>query len=270
MDHGRIPEKKASGYRISECAEHEKNREILKRKTDQIEKLIHGCSMQAGVSNRYWLALIAVSITVFTIYGNPEKTDKVTLPFNLGEVNAVWFYIICTVILSGITIAYVTTHLQVTMLKDNLRKMCGQLAELEKKHPIPAEEIDSPVAGEMITSCIAPNTNKVSTIPDHIFSEYRKDGSYRCPIPKAILYVVLKSVSALFSYGIPGFALWLCAMGLPKELNVWGALLCFVALVAGLAMLVQVRSDFLWTYRAIAGWCGKYKKYRKRHNPANR
>ncbi len=261
MNDGKTPDKKTPGGKVTECAEHEKNREILKRKAEQIEKLVHGCSMQAGVSNRYWLALIAVSITVFTIYGNPCQTDQVTLPFNLGNVNADWFYVICTVILSGITIAYVTAHLQVTMLKDNLRAMCRQLAELEKRHPIPAEEIDSPVAGEMITSCIAPNTNKVSTIPDHLFSEYRKDRNYRWPVPRVILYALLKLVSALFSYGVPIFALWLCAKGLTKEVGMWIVPLYLIAAVAGFAMLVQVRSDFLWTRRAIVGWCRRYKKY---------
>jgi hypothetical protein len=125
---------------------------------------------------------------------------------------------------------------------------------MEEDGDIPHAERESAITGEMIASCIVPNMNKVSSIPEYLF---RRHGIKR-PIP----YVTLKVVSWFFTYGIPLWALGLCANGLRinvmlrTEWPVWlrivlVAALLAVALIAFACMFVQLLSDVEWTRKMI-------------------
>jgi len=76
-----------------------------------VKELATAVSTQAQVANRMWLALMTVAL--FAVLPHvPTKSGNLSLPFSLGEVNAMWFHRVVFAILVVLAVAFASAHAQ--------------------------------------------------------------------------------------------------------------------------------------------------------------
>ncbi|MCD7969451.1 MAG: hypothetical protein LUF87_03775 [Alistipes sp.] len=237
----------------------------------KIRDLASGSSVQAKAANQYWLALIIVSVGALfpvTDLSQPRcGTTMFKLPFGLGTVEDRMFYIVCIVILAGLCVAYVNAHLEVTRIK---YKIDEQKRKLCQKPCKPGQEPDMECIGAYLDSAIVPNFNRVSAIPAFLFPGEKageiigtsKIRARRFLISKSVVYFLLKFVSWVFTYGIPGFAIGACVRaGWTLFDKGWLIMATSAAAIGILSLGVMLGVDLMWTVKGISRW---WKPYRER------
>ncbi len=235
--------------------------DTIDRYSQTIRDAAAGCSVQARSANMYWMALIVASASSLTLTGagSGRAGQLVRLPFELGEVTSSVFYAICLVIISGIAIAYCTAHVEVTRGKEWIKTLVAELEMQEERDGIPPDGRESRYMERVHSLSVVANLNKVSSIPQYLFGD--RTGRQASSMNDAI-YLVLKTVSWVFTYGIPVIALvhcmvMMCRQGFvifnsPAGNIISGIMLSFVSAVASGCLVLLIAVDILWTGRRIA------------------
>ena len=170
-----------------------------------IDKLAEGYSNLAKNANKFWLALIIVSITA--IFPKTIDNKKILLPFLLGEVNNSDFYVICLFLICILTIVFASSLLQAT----SSRKLIQ--VEIDK---LPKDDrfVSYTHVQDYVDTILFPTYYRVAPIiqfmqgKNHFF-ERGKNEKIKEVIPR-LCYIVLKSFSVILIHSVPTVSFFIC------------------------------------------------------------
>jgi len=170
-----------------------------------IDKLAEGYSNLAKNANRFWIALIIVSITA--IFPNSSDNKIIVLPFSLGEVNNSDFYVICLFLICILTIAYASSLLQTTSTRKLIQIEIEKLSQNDRF-------ISNTHIQDYLDAILFPTYYRVAPIIQFIqgknhFLEKGNNETKKAVIPR-LCYIVLKFFSVFLIHGVPTVSFFMC------------------------------------------------------------
>ena len=171
--------------------------------TEIIKNLAEGHSKQAKGANQYWLALITVSIIIWT---GKKEDGLIELPFSLGTATPIDFYFISIVLLSGLTIAFVSSMIQAIRTRMLIQKVLDEIPNSEK-YKLGFHMQD------YLDSLLGATYNRVAPISQFILGKNQflpnpnlktsKKPPLFFRIVGILLYICLRVLTYFFIYAIP-------------------------------------------------------------------
>ena len=170
---------------------------------EELKLLTQVASTQATYSNRVWLTLAIISIVAIIA---PQSTEnKIKLPFEIGEIDVTWFYLISTMLIAVLLIAFCSAQSQmIRTQKLSIRKLKSlKENQINKYITHPRDLYDSTVQLSML---------RVAPIAQIFKGKYQfYPEASKCPkwrvITSIILYIYLKVLGFIIFYFLPIMAL---------------------------------------------------------------
>jgi hypothetical protein len=235
---------------------------IVPEKSDYrsiVKELAGAVSVQARIANRAWLALMSVAFFAVLPH-KPEKSGNLSLPFNLGEVNPVWFHAIVFSILVVLAIAFASAHAQ--------QMRAQKLAQVAVDSLVASHSREDHVhPRELFDMLRTPSFNRVAPLAQLLRGKYQfYETGRHCPtwllLGTNAFYALLKLTSLLVYFGLPFWAMWQAYANVliaKSDFITWGAraggLLSGSALILVLVAEIWYASGILkhlWTPRTNA------------------
>ena len=168
-----------------------------------VKDLANACSTQVRVTNRYWLALLGVTLVVVFPRDLPDGLTK--LPFDLAVVPTSIFGLLGLIMVATITIAFCTAHAQVMRALD----IANTIIRRTYKVPSAMAHDDSK---ELFDALCEPSIARVAPLAQIARGKYQFfSGRDDCPIwlmrLTAAYHIMLKSCSILVYWGVPALAM---------------------------------------------------------------
>jgi hypothetical protein len=186
-----------------------------------VKELASAASTQTQVSNRSWLALIAVSVIAVL----PRvQGSEFTLPLGLGPVSASWFHFVMFSLLVVLSIAFAAAHAQQVraqrLANYALTELGDQPLNELKIHP-----------RDLFDALRIPSVNRIAPIAqllqgmDAFYGSETRPPNWRRRT-SVVYYLALKTASWLVYFGFPLLALWLSFSRIPwQDWRYWGLFL---------------------------------------------
>jgi hypothetical protein len=179
-----------------------------------VADLAGAVSTQAKVANRAWLALITAALfAVLPRAGNAN----VSLPWNIGEVDATWFHTIAFFMLVVLAIFFAAAHAQQIRAQKLTQNVVTALVKRQ-------ESDDLINLRELYDMLRIPSLNRVAPLAQLLRGRYQFYASAsRCPewlrIFSVSYYGAVKLVSFVVFFVLPIWAVWrayslVCVTGL--------------------------------------------------------
>lgn len=218
------------------------------RNHDLVKELASAVSTQAQFANRMWLALMTVAF--FAVLPRvPASSGNLSLPFSLGEVNAMWFHLIVFSILVVLAIAFASAHAQhiraQSLAQDSLSAMFSMSGHI---HP-----------REFFDMMRLPSFNRIAPLAQLLRGKYQYYKTARdCPAwlrrLTVVAYVPLKLASLAVYFSLPFWAIWHAYTNVLSVQSAYfvvlsariGALLAGFALLAVLVAEMVSASKIVW------------------------
>lgn len=171
-----------------------------------VKELATAVSTQAPVSNRVWLTLMTVALVALIPRPNAAQGTSLSLPFGLGAAEPKSFYFVLFAGLVALTIGFAGAHAQQVRAQKLAQRAIDSLAEGSQQvmgiHP-----------RDLFDMLREPSVNRVAALSQLLRGKYQFYGdNLQCPVWLRLLstmyYRVLKSVSLVVYFGLPGAALW--------------------------------------------------------------
>lgn len=217
---------------------------------DVVKDLAEAFSGQSKLSNRLWIALIAVTIFIIlpVPLSNSGKSDR-ELPFGFGHVETNDFDLIALVILAVLTIAFCQAHAQAIRAYRLAHQIIDRL-ELAGT--------DSMVSPRQFFDFLAiPSLTRVGPLPQLLLKSAQNFSRYRCLSLlvlnwlASVYFLVLKFVANLIIFGLPAIALVIGCQRLlsNQSVSMWAYAVAATGLVALLALAQIAVTEFCETVR---------------------
>jgi hypothetical protein len=168
-----------------------------------VKGLAEAVSTQVRVTNRYWLALVALSLFVTS---PPAATGgKVQLPLGLGMVDEASFGFVTVMMVSALVVAFCSAHAQVLRVQVFINGI------LDSRRPGPSEA-GCPNERDYYDALREPAVTRVAPLAQiargkhQFFSEKRKV-SRGVKHATGVYYLYLKVLTILIYFGLPAVAL---------------------------------------------------------------
>ncbi len=214
---------------------------------DLVKDLAGAVSTQAHVANRAWLALITVAL--FAVLPHvPDRHGNISLPFNLGDVDQVWFHAIAFSLLIVLTIFFAAAHAQQVRAQKLAQSVVDSIAADHKSADVVHPR-------ELFDMLRTPSLNRVAPLAQLLRGKYQFYSTARsCPrwltLLSVIYYGLLKVVSLIVFFGLPIWALWraYCILPVVGWLRI---ALVIGGLLAGLALVQVSLSDTVYMTKIL-------------------
>lgn len=172
-----------------------------------VKDLAAAVSNAARIQNRYWMALLAVSLFVL-IPRPPVANDpvKVSLPFDLGTVEPSWFLAASTLMLSVLLIVFCAAQVHLVRVLEFMHEILRE----RRRNGLATSKIDE---RDLISALQLPSLSRVAPLAQVLKGKYRffhnKAG---CPkwrlLVSGLAYVLWKLLSFGVWLALPGWALF--------------------------------------------------------------
>lgn len=165
-----------------------------------LRDLVDAASTQARVTNRVWLLLVVVSLLVVL----PRSPDqRVTLPFELGSVEASYFVFVALPMLSVLVIAFCTSHAQ------TIRVQLLAYRTFASKTNTSTDNLD---IRDLFDALRIPSVSRVAPLAQVLRGKHQFfPDKPNCPrwivYTTAVYYVLLKILCIIVYLGFPAGAL---------------------------------------------------------------
>jgi hypothetical protein len=219
-----------------------------RERRDLIKEIAAAVSVQAQVANRSWLALMTVAL-IAVLPRNTAKSGNVSLPFNLGEVDASWFHAVVFSILVVLAIAFAAAYAQAVRAHKLSQPVVDALADegalTDRVHP-----------RELYDMLRMPSLNRVASLAQSLRGEYQffRTGLI-CPLWLRLLsvsyYGLLKFASMVVYFGLPLWALWQAYITVSNSSSLMRGTLAFFGLFAALAIFQVLLTDVLYSLKIL-------------------
>ena len=212
-----------------------------------VTELAGAVSTQAKVANRAWLSLITVAL--FAVLPRAfSKEGNVSLPWNIGEVEQVWFHAIAFLILVVLTIFFAAAHAQ-------------QIRAQRLAQTVVDSLVVSQISGDIIhprelfDMLRMPSLNRIAPLAQLLRGKYQfYVNMERCPAWLRIIstgyYGAIKLVSYLVFFCLPAWALWR-AYGMVSLTGWWRVLFTTGGCVAVITLLQVLLTDAIYTAKVL-------------------
>ncbi len=78
-----------------------------------LKELAEAVSIQSKVANRFWLALMILTLMVMLPqHVDDANSSQAVLPFGIGTIDPTWFYFVAFIMLAVLLIAFCGAHAQ--------------------------------------------------------------------------------------------------------------------------------------------------------------
>jgi hypothetical protein len=224
-----------------------------------VKLVAEAASVQAKVTNRLWLAVIAVTIVVF-LPTTPGATT-VQLPFNLGAVPPGAFYPVVFAILSILAVALAAAHAQQVRADRIAHHVVTELSSgAGKREPVSLHLRD------LLDILRHPSLTRVAplaqVITGHYHSQIKSDDSQGPGTNKrrawtlAAFYLLLKLFTLVVLFVIPMAGVVVAYRRVTMALDGWLLyVLALTGLVAFLSLLLAAIADSRSVRRVAATLC---------------
>jgi hypothetical protein len=207
-----------------------------------VAELAGAVSTQAKVANRAWLSLITAAL--FAVLPHASTSDNVSLPWNIGEVSAIWFHTIAFFIVVVLAIFFAAAHAQQIRAQRLTQKIVDSLVDENKLN-------DAVHPRELYDMLRTPSLNRVAPLAQLLRGRYQFYlSASQCPgwlrLLSVVYYGIIKLVSLIVFYVLPVWALWR-AYALLSATRLMGVAIAAVGIVAGIALLQVFLTDAIYT-----------------------
>lgn len=213
---------------------------------EQVKDLSELASRSFKVSNRAWLALMAVAVVV--LIPRPEGT-AISLPFGFGEVDPAAFYFVTLIILVAVTIAFAATHAQAFRAHRITMAALGTLAADAVATPLRVHPRDA------FDLLVEPTINRVGPLAILVRGRHLMlPVAASAPLWRQRLvlayYLLLKSVAFVFYFVVPSYAL-LRAFEAALVVGIFRWVVLAGVAVASLTLLHVMAWEFVHIWRTV-------------------
>lgn len=222
-----------------------------------VKDLAEAFSGQSKLSNRLWIALIAVTFVIIlpvplgnspVPLGNSGESYR-ELPFGFGHVESNDFDLISLVILAVLTIAFCQAHAQAIR--------AYRLAQKIINRPELARTESMVSARQFFDLLTIPSLTRVAPLAQLLLKSAQNLSRYRCLSFSAlnwlasIYFLILKFVATLIIFGLPATALVIGCQRLfnNQSVSMWTYAAAATGLVALLALVQITVTEFCQTVR---------------------
>lgn len=232
-----------------------------------VRELANAVSTQAQVVNRTWIALMTVALFGILPRSAPHDGD-VSLPFNLGQVDPIWFHSVIFCILVVLVIAFASAHAQ--------QVRAQMLAHTVVDSMLTTEAMQDEVhLREWFDMCRLASLTRVAPLAQLLRGKFQFFASTgNCPtwlrLLSVVYYVLLKLVSLLVYFGFPGWALWRAYQYISTSSQLLWYLFVIGGSLAGLTLLHVSISDLWYAWKILCYLWHDPTEERKRGRPSGR
>ena len=168
------------------------------------KELAEAFSIHVRVVNRYWLAIVV--LTLFVTSPPAAVGGKVQLPLGLGLVDESQFGFIMVMVVSAIVVAFCSAHAHLQ------RVQAFNLRILDSRRP--GADAGRPNERDYYDALCEPSVTRVSPLAQIARGEHQSFAkkrrlSWRVKNGTALYYVYLKILTVPIYVGLPAIALWL-------------------------------------------------------------
>jgi hypothetical protein len=212
-----------------------------------IKELASAVSTQAQFANRIWLALMTVAL--FAVLPHvPKSNGNLSLPFNLGEVDAMWFHTVVFALLVVLVITFASAHPQHirahSLAQDSISASPSMSGHI---HP-----------REMFDMLRMPSFNRVAPLAQVLRGKYQYYKTNRdCPAwllrLTVVYYSLLKIASLAVYFTLPFWAIWHVYTNVLSVQSAWFVSLTarVGAFLAGSALLVVLIVEIQGAFKIV-------------------
>jgi len=160
--------------------------------------------MQAKIANRAWLSLITVGLFAVLPHA-PTQNGNVSLPWNIGEVEPIWFHTVAFLLLVVLTIFFAVAHAQ--------QIRAQKLAQSTIDSLIQGTDSDVLNPRDLFDMLRLPSLNRVAPVAQLVKGKYQFHSTANdCPgwlrFVSISYYAAVKLVSFIVFFCLPIGALW--------------------------------------------------------------
>ncbi len=219
-----------------------------------VRELAAAVSTQAQVSNRTWIALMAVVVVAVLPRVSPVADRKeVPLPLGLGPVDPAWFDPFIFAVLVVLTIAFAAAHAQQVRAEKLAQSVVDSLVEAGQ--PSGKQQPGWIHPRELFDMLRLPSVNRVAPLAQSLRGRYQFYATgTRCPewlrVASTAYYGLLKLASLVVYFGLPAWALW----DVHGRLTLTGAvgwLATLGAILAGATVLQLLLTDAWYSFKVL-------------------
>ena len=218
-----------------------------RERRELVRELASAVSTQAHVANRAWFALMTVTLLA-VLPPVSAKDGNMSLPFSLGVVDPIWFHLVVYSVLVVLAIAFAAAHAQQVRAQRLAHSVIDSLADNR------ATDLVHPRV--FFDMWRMPSLNRVAPLAQSLRGKDEFSAvSRRCPellrVIIVLYYSLLKLVSLLVYFVLPGWALWkgfasvTAVSWLLRILEIGGVL-------AGFALLEVLVLDIIYSVRVYS------------------
>lgn len=180
---------------------------MCKEIPEVVKTLAGAVSGATRVQNRYWMALIVVSLYVL-IPRSPlssAETVKVSLPFGLGDVAHSWFFATSTLILGVLLIVFCAAQVHLVRVLE----FTHEILKTRRSAHLAQSKFDE---RDMLSALLLPSLSRVAPLAQVIKGKHRFfHNKSDCPqwrlILSGALYVIWKGIAVGVWLAVPALAL---------------------------------------------------------------